>query len=111
MSGQPSLAARKPWDRMSADERVEWAEFARSKDKHIGRFTVEEIITYRNLAQEHNELADECRDFERAIDEAKQDLEATEPLRDAAKRKLVEYHAEIEKAAAEREALVEGRQS
>lgn len=104
MPGQPSLAARKPWRTMSADERVEWAEIARSNDKHIARFTVDELITYRNLAQEHTDLADECRDFERAIDEAKQDLEATEPLRDEAKRQLDEYQAKIEKAAAEREA-------
>lgn len=88
---------------LTLDERIEVVEKMRRGSTPLGRFTVEELIEYRDLSQQITDLDVECRDLEQVIRNARENLDLAEVERADAKAKLAAYGLQIERAAIERE--------
>jgi uncharacterized protein (DUF433 family) len=95
---------KKAWPDMTSVERVAWAEKLRVASTHAVRFTVDELVQYRQLQWTRDDLAADVRLCEREVVRANDDLEFVKKAHASAEDELAAFMSKIEQAAKEREA-------
>lgn len=107
MTAPQDELTRIAWHVMEPEQRRAWAEKVR-QDAHMSRYTVDELIEYRNKQHTRDQVSREVSDIEDEIATLKDRLCDAEAQLEQADLELRDYQREIESAALDRQVLAAG---